>query len=105
MRPSSCGLATMESYDGALCRTGRVVEADIDLCGEPGGISRARGRSRFRARGDRYVREIESTRSGTDRPGDRTDSHMAVDRAQATWPAGDLHRRAPRQGGTQDADQ
>jgi hypothetical protein len=36
---------------------------------------------------------------------DRTDSHMAVDRAQATWPARDLHRRAPRQGGTQDADQ
>src|SRR5260221_6012725 len=27
LRPSSCGLATMESYDGALCRTGRVVEA------------------------------------------------------------------------------
>src|ERR671937_2949019 len=25
MRPCSCGLATMESYDGALCRTGRVV--------------------------------------------------------------------------------
>jgi transposase len=29
----------MESCDGTLCRTGRVVEADIDLCGEPGGIS------------------------------------------------------------------
>src|SRR5258706_14441184 len=49
MRPSSCGLATMESCDGTLCRTGRVAETDIDLCGEPGGISRARGRSRFRA--------------------------------------------------------
>src|SRR6266480_1912113 len=38
MRLSSCGLATMESCDGTLCRTGRVVEADIDLCGEPGWI-------------------------------------------------------------------
>src|SRR6266487_7024183 len=49
LRPSSCGLAKMESGNGALYWTGRVVEADIDLCGEPGGISRARGRSRFRA--------------------------------------------------------
>src|SRR6266516_6483905 len=36
----------MESNNGALCWTGRVVEADIDLCGEPAGINRARGRSR-----------------------------------------------------------
>jgi hypothetical protein len=28
MRPSSYGLATMESDDGILCRTGRIVEAD-----------------------------------------------------------------------------
>jgi hypothetical protein len=26
---------------------------------------------------------------------DWTDVHVAMDRAQATWPAGDLHRRAP----------
>src|SRR5215813_5420835 len=44
-----CGLAKMESDNGMLRRTGRVVEADIDLCGEPGGIGRARGRSRFRS--------------------------------------------------------
>jgi len=36
---------------------------------------------------------------------DRTDGHMAVERAQTAWPAGDLYRRAPCQGGTQDADQ
>jgi hypothetical protein len=36
--------------------------------------------------------------NGTDRHRDRTDDHLVVDRAQATWPAGDLHRRAPRQG-------
>jgi hypothetical protein len=36
---------------------------------------------------------------------DRTDVHVVMDRAQATWPAGDLHRRAPCQGGAQDADQ
>src|SRR5215467_3545676 len=36
-----CGLATMERCDGTLCRTGRVVEADVDLCGEPGWISPA----------------------------------------------------------------
>src|SRR5438034_1676248 len=34
MRPASCGLATMESGNGVLCRTGRVVEANIDLRGE-----------------------------------------------------------------------
>ena len=33
MRPASCGLATMESYNGILCWTGRVVEADIGLRG------------------------------------------------------------------------
>ena len=42
MRPASCGLATMESNHGILCWTGCVVEADIDLRGEPGGIGRAR---------------------------------------------------------------
>ena len=31
MRPAPCGLATMESDNGILCRTGRVVEADINL--------------------------------------------------------------------------
>ena len=39
----------MESCDGTLCGTGRVVEADVDLCGEPDGIGRARGRGRFRS--------------------------------------------------------
>src|SRR6201991_1100331 len=43
MRPASCGLATMESRNGILCRTGRVVETDIDLCGGPDGVGRARG--------------------------------------------------------------
>src|ERR1700730_12562031 len=47
MGPASCGPATMESGNGALCWTGRVVEADIDLCRGPGRISRARGRGRF----------------------------------------------------------
>ena len=31
--PASCGLAMMESSDEELCWTGRVVEADFDLCG------------------------------------------------------------------------
>ena len=30
MRPASCGLATMESDNGILCRTGRVVETDVN---------------------------------------------------------------------------
>src|ERR1700733_119822 len=47
MRPASCGLSTMESDNGILCWTGRVVEADIDLRGEPGGIDRARRRGRL----------------------------------------------------------
>ena len=37
MRPASCGLATMESDNGILCRIGRVVEANIDLRGGPTG--------------------------------------------------------------------
>src|SRR5215468_4585126 len=49
MRPSPCGLATMESNNGMLRGTGRVVEADIDLCGEPDGIGRARSRSAIAA--------------------------------------------------------
>src|ERR1700693_5275792 len=47
MRPASCGLATMESGNGMLCRAGRVVEADIDLRGGSDGVGRARGRGRF----------------------------------------------------------
>ena len=39
--------------------------------------------------------EIECTRHGTDRHRDRTDVYVAMDRAQPTWPAGDLHRCAP----------
>ena len=53
MGPASCGLAAMESGDGMLCRTGRVVEADIDLCGGPDGVGRARGRGRFKSASDR----------------------------------------------------
>src|SRR5215475_16083948 len=41
MRPSSCGLAAMESNNRMLCGTGRIVEANIDLCGERDGIGRA----------------------------------------------------------------
>jgi hypothetical protein len=43
MRPASCGLATMESDNGILCRTGRIVEADINLRGGPGRIGCTRG--------------------------------------------------------------
>src|ERR1700726_3816799 len=49
MRPASCGLATMESSNGILCRTGRVIEADIDLPAGPDGVGGARGRGRFRS--------------------------------------------------------
>src|SRR5580704_12776028 len=49
MRPASCGLATMESDNGILCRTGRIVEADFNLRSGPDGGSRARGRGRFRS--------------------------------------------------------
>jgi hypothetical protein len=38
-------------------------------------------------------------------PGAVRVGHMAVERAQTAWPAGDLYRRAPCQSGTQDADQ
>src|SRR6478736_1726653 len=68
MRPASCGLATVESGNGVLCRTGRVVEANIDLCGGPVGIGRARGRRRFRSLGDLSLREVKSAVRGTYRP-------------------------------------
>src|SRR5262245_44722651 len=45
MRRSSCGLAAMESNNGMLSGTGRIVEADIDLCGERDGLGRARRRN------------------------------------------------------------
>jgi transposase len=35
----------MESGNGILCRSGRVVEANIDLRGGPDGIGRGRGAS------------------------------------------------------------
>src|SRR3954462_10436889 len=68
MRPASCGLATMESGNGVLCRTGRVVEANIDLRGGPVGIGRARGRRRFRSRGDLSLRAVKGAGRGTYRP-------------------------------------
>src|SRR6478752_4272327 len=79
MRPASCGLATMESGNGVLCRTGRVVEANIDLRGGPVGIGRARGRRRFRSRGDLSLRAVKGAGRGTYRPRDRTDIHVALD--------------------------
>jgi hypothetical protein len=50
-----------------------------------------------------FVRSRRLMRSG--RPRNRTDGHVAMDRAQATWSTGDLHRCSPCQGGAQDADQ
>jgi hypothetical protein len=47
IEPTSFGLATTESDNGILCRTGRVVEADINLCGEPDRSDRARGLGRL----------------------------------------------------------
>ena len=105
MRPASCGLATMESDNGILCRTGRIVEADINLRGGPGRIGCARGGGRFRSRGDIGLRDFEGTECSTHWPRDRTYIDVVMDRAQATWPASDLYRRAPCQGGAQDADQ
>src|SRR5262249_21156460 len=35
MRLTGVGLATMESFDGELCRTGRVAETEFDLCCRP----------------------------------------------------------------------
>ena len=42
----------MESGNGILCRTGRVVEANIDLRGGPVEIGRAGGRGRSRTGND-----------------------------------------------------
>src|SRR6201999_3996698 len=74
-RPASCGLATMESRNGILCRTGRVVETDIDLCGGPDGVGRARGRGRFQSRGDLSLPEVKGAGCSPRRPRDRTDVH------------------------------
>jgi hypothetical protein len=49
------GLAIMEDCNGALCRTGRIAEADSDLYGEPGWISRARGGDVCMTRGPSWV--------------------------------------------------
>src|SRR6201995_4204916 len=80
-RPASCGLATMESGNGVLCPTGRVVEANIDLCGGPVWIGRARGRRRFRSRGDFSLREVKGAGRDTYRPRDWTDVYLVMDSA------------------------
>src|ERR1700689_4042704 len=67
MRPASCGLATMESGNGMLCRTGRIAEADIDLRGGSDGVGRARGRGRFRSSGVPGLREIKGAGCSTHR--------------------------------------
>src|SRR5258707_5671863 len=59
----------------------------------------------FRSRDDFGLREVKGRGCGTHRPRDWTDVDVALDRAQAAWPAGDLYRCAPCQGGAQDADQ
>ena len=38
--PASCGLQSWRAAMEHLCRTRRIAEADIDLCGEPNGIGR-----------------------------------------------------------------
>src|ERR1700683_2456305 len=65
-RSTSWDLATMESRNGALCRTGCIAEADGDLCGGSNGISDARGRGRFRPRDDCCVRDIKCTKCSSD---------------------------------------
>jgi hypothetical protein len=61
----------MESGDGLLCRTGGIVEADIDLRGGPDGIGRTRGRRQFSLRDDLSLREVKGAGRGTRRTRDR----------------------------------
>ena len=46
-RPTHAVFRNMKSGNGILCRTGRIVEADIDLRGGSDGLGRSRGRGRF----------------------------------------------------------
>src|SRR6266480_2850485 len=54
--------ASMESFHGELCRTGRVTETDFDLCCRSDRQSVVRGDGQLGPRGDRRVREVEGCR-------------------------------------------
>ena len=79
-RPASCGLVTMESGNGVLCRTGRVVEANIELLwwtSRDRSCERAWSDCEILRRSKIYVR---SKAPGAVRIGlDRTDVHVALD--------------------------
>src|SRR5207247_6387449 len=98
MRLTDVGLATMESFDGELCRTGRVAETDFDLCCRTDRQGVVRGDGQLGPRGDCRVREVEGCRSSPHRPGDGTDVDVAMDRDQGSWIASHLYRCPARQG-------
>src|SRR4029453_9601744 len=77
-RPSSCGLATMESGHGTLYRTGRVVERYSDLCRRSEWKDRVRRCGGLRSRGNRVVREVEGALRCSYWARDRSNEHMAV---------------------------
>ncbi len=55
----------MESGNGVLCRTGRVVEANIDLRLGPVRIGRARGRPEFTEGMEAATLDLENVRNGS----------------------------------------
>src|SRR6516164_3466907 len=57
-RPTSWGLAIMEGCNGALCRTGHIVETDSDLHRRSNRKDPARRRSAFRPGGDCGIHRV-----------------------------------------------
>jgi hypothetical protein len=66
-RPTSWGLAIMESRNGALCRTGRVAEADSDLHCRSDRKDRARRGCCIQPGGNRRIHQVACAACCTDR--------------------------------------
>ena len=91
----------MEFYVGldvSLKQTSICVVDQTDLVVREGVVDSRSG-------DNRGLREVKGAGCGIYSARDRTDVHVAMDRAQAALPTGDLYRRAPCQGRAQDADQ
>src|SRR5262245_5994971 len=79
-RPTSWGLAIMESRNGALCRIGRVAAADSDLHRGSDRKDRARRGRCIQPGGNRRIHQVARAACRTDRARDGSNVDMAMDR-------------------------
>src|SRR5262249_52914936 len=76
IRPTT-GPLGMESNDGLLCRAGRLIEEDVDLCDRQDRQSYVRRRCRLAARGNCALSQVEGPRCSAHRDRDGTNLDLA----------------------------